>query len=224
MAIRVLLADDHALVRGGLRALLEAEEDIEVIGEAETAAGAVEMAGKMQPDLVVLDVNLPDGSGVDACRRIRDEWDNIQVVMLTAFADEQAFVDAVSAGALGFVLKRTKTSELLSAVRKAAAGETLLDAELKDQIFSRAHAGRDSDPLLAELSPQERKILSRIADGKTNREIAAEMYLAQKTVKNYVSNLLRKLQMNNRAEAAAYAARLEALRESDKSDRQADFR
>jgi DNA-binding NarL/FixJ family response regulator len=173
------------------------------------------MAGELQPDLVVLDVNLPDGSGVDACRRIRDEWSDIQVVMLTAFADEQAFVDAVSAGALGFVLKRTKASDLLSAVRKAAAGETLLDAELRDQIFTRAHAGRDSDPLLAELSPQERKILSRIADGKTNREIAGEMYLAQKTVKNYVSNLLRKLQMNNRAEAAAYVARLEALREPD---------
>ncbi|MDF1594851.1 MAG: response regulator transcription factor [Acidimicrobiia bacterium] len=215
MTIRVLLADDHALVRGGLRALLEAEPDIEVVAEAETAAGAVEMAGEVRPDLVVLDVNLPDGSGVDACRRIRAKWSDIQVVMLTAFADEQAFVDSVGAGALGFVLKRTRSSDLLAAVRKAAAGESLLDSELSDRIFSRAHAGRESDPLLAELSPQERKILSRIADGKTNREIAAEMYLAQKTVKNYVSNLLRKLQMNNRAEAAAYAARLEALRESD---------
>ena len=214
MAIRVLLADDHALVRGGLRALLEAESDIEVIAEASTAASAVETAGETQPDLVVLDVNLPDGSGVDACRQIRDKWDNIQVVMLTAFADEQAFVDAVTAGALGFVLKRTKASDLIEAVRKAAAGESLLDSELKDRIFSRAHTGRDSDPLLAELSPQERKILSRIADGKTNREIAAEMFLAQKTVKNYVSNLLRKLQMNNRAEAAAFAARLDALRET----------
>jgi len=210
-----MLADDHALVRGGLRALLEAEEDIEVVGEADTAAGAVELAGELQPDLVVLDVNLPDGSGVNACRQIRDQWSNVQVVMLTAFADEQAFVDAVTAGALGFVLKRTKSSDLISAVRKAAAGESLLDSELKDRIFSRAHSGRDSDPLLADLSPQERKILSRIADGKTNREIAAEMYLAQKTVKNYVSNLLRKLQMNNRAEAAAYAARLDALREAN---------
>ena len=215
MPVRVMLADDHALVRGGLRALLEAEEDIEVVGEADTAAGAVELAGELQPDLVVLDVNLPDGSGVNACRQIRDQWSNVQVVMLTAFADEQAFVDAVTAGALGFVLKRTKSSDLIAAVRKAAAGESLLDSELKDRIFSRAHAGRDSDPLLADLSPQERKILSRIADGKTNREIAAEMYLAQKTVKNYVSNLLRKLQMNNRAEAAAYAARLDALREAN---------
>ena len=213
MTIRVMLADDHALVRGGLRALFEAETDIEVVAEADTAAGAVEMAGKIRPDLVVLDVNLPDGSGVEACRQIRSKWDKIQVVMLTAFADEQAFVDAVSAGALGFVLKRTRSSDLVEAVRKAAAGETLFDSELKDRILSRAHAGRETDPLLAELSPQERKILSRIADGKTNREIAAEMYLAQKTVKNYVSNLLRKLQMNNRAEAAAYAARLDALKE-----------
>jgi DNA-binding NarL/FixJ family response regulator len=118
MAIRVLLADDHALVRGGLRALLEAEEGLEVVGEADTAEGAVEMAGELQPDLVVLDVNLPDGSGVDACRRIRDEWSDIQVVMLTAFADEQAFVDAVSAGALGFVLKRTKASDLLRPGRR----------------------------------------------------------------------------------------------------------
>ena len=213
MAIRVLLADDHALVRGGLRALLEAEEDIEVIAEADTVASAIEAAGEYQPDLVVLDVNLPDGSGVDACQQIRDKWNNIQVVMLTAFADEQAFVEAVSAGALGFVLKRTKASDLIAAVRKAASGESLFDSELKDRILSRVHVGRDSDPLLAELSPQERKILSKIADGKTNREIAAEMFLAQKTVKNYVSNLLRKLQMNNRAEAAAYAARLDALRD-----------
>lgn len=215
MPVRVMLADDHALVRGGLRALLEGEDDIKVVGEADTAAGAVELAGELQPDLVVLDVNLPDASGVTACREIRDRWSNVQVVMLTAFADEQAFVDAVTAGALGFVLKRTKSSDLISAVRKAAAGESLLDSELKDHIFSRSHSGRDSDPLLADLSPQERKILSRIADGKTNREIAAEMYLAQKTVKNYVSNLLRKLQMNNRAEAAAYAARLDALREAN---------
>lgn len=210
-----MLADDHALVRGGLRALLEAEDDIEVIGEAETAEGAVELALDLKPDLVILDVNLPDGSGVDACRRILGNSRGIQVVMLTAFADEQAFVDAVTAGALGFVLKRTKASDLLEAVRKAAAGESLLDQELKDRIFARAHSGRESDPLLADLSPQEKKILARIADGKTNREIAAEMFLAQKTVKNYVSNLLRKLQMNNRAEAAAYAARLEALREAD---------
>ncbi len=208
-----MLADDHALVRGGLRVLLEAEPDIEVIGEADSVAGAVAMAGELEPDLVILDVNLPDGSGIDACRQIRDARSETQVVMLTAFADEQAFVDAVTAGALGFVLKRTKSSELLSAVRQAAAGESLFDAELKDRLIARAQAGRSSDPLLAELSPQERKILARIADGKTNREIAAEMYLAQKTVKNYVSNLLRKLQMNNRAEAAAYAARLDALQE-----------
>ncbi len=210
-----MLADDHALVRGGLRVLLEAEPDIEVVGEAGSVAGAVQMAGELQPDLVILDVNLPDGSGIDACRQIRDARSETQVVMLTAFADEQAFVDAVTAGALGFVLKRTKSSDLLSAVRKAATGESLFDAELKDRLIARAQTGRSSDPLLADLSPQERKILARIADGKTNREIAAEMYLAQKTVKNYVSNLLRKLQMNNRAEAAAYAARLDALQEPE---------
>ncbi len=209
--LRVVLADDHDVVRAGLKALIESEGDIAVVGEAATVAGAIAAVADHRPDLAVLDVQMPDGSGVEACREIRSRYKKTQVLMLTAFADEQAFVAAVMAGAAGYLLKRIKGAELLDSVRRAAAGESLLDPELTERLRVRVEEADHGDPLLARLSPQERRVLDLIAQGYTNREIADEIFLAEKTVKNYVSNLLAKLEMSNRSEAAAYASRLAAM-------------
>ncbi len=209
--IRVVLVDDHEIVRRGLRELLEASSGFNVVGEAASVEEAVKVVGALQPDVAVLDVQMPDGSGVEACREIRSQWPDIHVLMLTAFADEQAFVAAVMAGASGYVLKRIDAKELVDSVRRAAAGESLLDRELTERLTAKAEASDQGDPLLSRLSPQELKVLHLIAAGHTNREIADEIFLAEKTVKNYVSNLLAKLEMSNRSEAAAYAARLAAM-------------
>ncbi|MFW2339739.1 MAG: response regulator transcription factor [Acidimicrobiia bacterium] len=213
--MRIVVVDDHEIVRQGLRALLEAEEDFSVVGEAGSVVEAVRRVGYESPDVVVMDVRLPDGSGVEACREIRSRWPSVKVLMLTSYADEEALMSAIVAGASGYVLKRIDSHDLVSNLRKVAAGESLLDGEMTDRLFRKLRGDEPDDPLLARLTPQERKILDHIAEGLTNREISEQMFLAEKTVKNYVSNLLAKLEMSRRSEAAAYAARLAARRDQD---------
>ncbi|HSR45672.1 MAG TPA: response regulator transcription factor [Acidimicrobiia bacterium] len=213
--MRIVVVDDHEIVRQGLKALLEAEEDFSVVGEAGSVAEAVRRVGYESPDVVVMDVRLPDGSGVEACREIRSRWPSVKVLMLTSYADEEALMSAIVAGASGYVLKRIDSHDLVNNLRRVAAGESLLDGEMTDRLFRKLRGDEPDDPLLARLTPQERKILDHIAEGLTNREISEEMFLAEKTVKNYVSNLLAKLEMSRRSEAAAYAARLSARRDQD---------
>jgi DNA-binding NarL/FixJ family response regulator len=213
--MRVLLVDDHEIVREGLQALIDSNDDMEVVGQAGTVEEAVRRVGFDDPDVVVLDVRLPDGSGVDACREIRDRFPDVKVLMLTSFADEEALLAAIMAGAAGYVLKRIKGRELVNSIRKVGNGESLLDPDMTERLFKRLRGDEPDDPILARLSPQERSILEHIAEGKTNRQIAEDMFLAEKTVKNYVSNLLAKMGMHRRSEAAAYMARITAQREDD---------
>lgn len=207
--MRVLLVDDHEVVRRGVKAVLDAEPDLEVVGEAGSAEEALRRVGFDSPDVVVLDVRLPDRSGIEACRDIRSHFPEVNVLMLTSFADEEALMAAILAGASGYLLKRIDTAALVDAVRRVGSGESLLDPDMVPKLFRRLRDGEPDDPLLAKLSDQERKILDLIAAGMTNREIAEHMFLAEKTVKNYVSNLLTKLGMSRRSEAAAYVARLQ---------------
>ncbi len=208
MAIRVFLLDDHEIVRRGLRELLEAEGDIEVVGEAGTAEEAVGRIPATRPDVAVLDVRLPDGSGVEVCRDVRSVRPELACIMLTSYADDEALFEAIMAGASGYVLKQVRGSELVDAIRHVAAGDSLLDPALTSKVLERLRKGADEDERLRGLTDQERKILGHLADGLTNRQIADEMFLAEKTVKNYVSNLLSKMGMSRRTEAAVYAARL----------------
>ena len=210
MSLRILLVDDHEIVRQGLKGLIDSEEDLEVVGEAGTVEDAIKRTGFDNPDVVILDVRLPDGSGVEACREIRDRFPGTNVMMLTSFADEEALMAAIMAGASGYVLKRIRGKQLIDDIRKVGRGESLLDPDMVGRLFDRLRTGGTTDPLLEKLSEQERKILTHIAEGMTNREIAQEMFLAEKTVKNYVSNMLTKMGMSRRTEAAAYMARLEA--------------
>ena len=210
--MKVVLVDDHEVVRQGLKALVNTQDDLEVVGEAGDVDNAIRQVGYHSPDVVVMDVRLPDGTGVEACREIRSRWPDVKVLMLTSYADEEALVSSIMAGASGYVLKRIDSQDLVDAVRRVGNGESLLDPNLTDRLFARIRGDEPDDPLLARLSPQERKILDLIAEGKTNRQIAEELFLAEKTVKNYVSNLLSKLEMSRRSEAAAYAARLQADR------------
>jgi DNA-binding NarL/FixJ family response regulator len=205
-----LLVDDHEVVRAGLKALIESQDDMSVVGEAGTAEEAVRRVGYDEPDVVILDVRLPDKSGVEACREIKERFSDVSVLMLTSFADEDALMAAILAGASGYVLKRVKTEDLVDDIRKVAAGESLLDPEMTDSLFQRIRGGSESDPLLDRLTNQERVIVAHIADGLTNKQIAEEMFLAEKTVKNYVSNVLAKMGMSRRSEAAAYVARAQA--------------
>ncbi|MEX2322993.1 MAG: response regulator transcription factor [Acidimicrobiia bacterium] len=211
-ALRIQLVDDHEVVRQGLKTLIEAEADLEVVGEAGTVDEAIRRVGFDTPDVVVLDVRLPDGTGIEACREIRARWPETRVLMLTSFADDEALFSSIMAGASGYVLKQIKGVDLLDSIRRVGRGESLLDAETTERAFIRLRGESGEDPLLARLSPQERKILDHIAEGMTNRQIADAMFLAEKTVKNYVSNLLAKMDMGRRSEAAAYAARLDAER------------
>jgi DNA-binding NarL/FixJ family response regulator len=212
--LRVLLVDDHEVVRAGIKALLDAQDDIVVIGEAGTAEEGIRRVGYDEPDVVVLDVRLPDSSGVEACREIRSRFPDVKVLMLTSFADEEAMMSAILAGASGYVLKRVKMTDLVDDIRKVGAGESLLDSDMTERLFERLRTGPQEDPILSRLSKQERTIVAHIADGLTNKQIADEMFLAEKTVKNYVSNLLAKMGMSRRSEAAAYVARLEGERET----------
>lgn len=210
--MKIVLVDDHEVVRQGLKVLIDGQDDLEVVGEAGDVENAVRQVGYHSPDVVVMDVRLPDGTGVEACREIRSRWPNVKVLMLTSYADEEALVSSIMAGASGYVLKRIDSEDLVDAVRRVGNGESLLDPNLTERLFARIRGDEPDDPLLARLSPQERKILDLIADGLTNRQIAESLFLAEKTVKNYVSNLLSKLEMSRRSEAAAYAARLQADR------------
>jgi two-component system response regulator DevR len=211
--LRILLVDDHEVVRAGIKAMLDSQEDMTVVGEAGTAEDAVRRVGYDEPDVVVLDVRLPDASGVEACRDIRSRFPDVKVLMLTSFADEEAMMSAILAGASGYVLKRVKGNDLVEDIRKVGAGESLLDNDMTERLFERLRSGPNEDPLLSRLSKQERTIVTHIADGLTNKQIADEMFLAEKTVKNYVSNLLAKMGMSRRSEAAAYVARLEGEQE-----------
>ncbi len=210
MLLKVLLVDDHEVVRAGLKSLIDSQKDMSVVGEAGTVAEGVRRVGFDEPDVVVLDVRLPDGSGVEACREIRERFPEVKVLMLTSFADEEALMAAILAGASGYVLKRIRTEELVRDIRRVGAGESLLDPEMTDRLFQRLRTGSSEDPLLGKLTKQERTIVDHIAAGLTNKQIAEEMFLAEKTVKNYVSNVLAKMGMSRRSEAAAYVARTQA--------------
>ncbi len=203
---KVFLLDDHEVVRRGLRELFESEDDLTVVGEAATAQEALARVPSSNPDVAVLDVRLPDGDGVEVCRDLRSAMPELKCLMLTSFADDEALFSAILAGASGYVLKQIRGSDLVSAVRRVAAGESLLDPSLTRQVMERLRGENVEDERLARLTTQERKILELIADGKTNRQIADELYLAEKTVKNYVSNLLSKMGFARRTEAAVYAA------------------
>jgi two-component system, NarL family, response regulator DevR len=200
--ITVFLVDDHELARRGIAGLLEAESDIEVIGEAGTAAQARSRILATRPDVAVLDVRLPDGSGIDVCREIRSKDPTIQCLMLTAYDDDEAIYAAVIAGAAGYVLKDIRGAGLVESVRKVAAGRSLLDPALTAKVVERMRGGAKGDPRLASLSARERQIMALIADGLTNREIGLRLSLAEKTVKNYVSGLLSKLGLQRRTQAA----------------------
>ncbi len=212
MTTRVFLLDDHEVVRQGLRSMIDLEEDLEVCGEAGTAEEAVRRIPPTRPDVAVLDVRLPDGDGVEVCRDIRSSHPEIRCIMLTSFADDEAVLASIMAGASAYVLKQIRGGDLLDAIRRVASGESLLDPAVTARVLERLRVGEQEDEGLAQLSGQERRILDLIAEGYTNRQIAEEIHLAEKTVKNYVSNLLAKLGMSRRAEAAAYAARLEERR------------
>jgi len=208
VSIRVFLLDDHEIVRRGLRLLLDAEDDIEVVGEAGTAEEAVGRIPVTNPDVAVLDVRLADGTGIDVCREVRSVRPNIACIMLTSYADDEVVFESILAGAAGYVLKQVKGGDLIDAVRRVAAGQSLLDPNVTARALERLRHGPDEDERLRGLTDQQRKILELLADGRSNRDIAAELFLAEKTVKNYVSNLLRTLGMSRRTEAAVYAARL----------------
>lgn len=208
VTIRVFLVDDHEVVRRGVRDLLEAQDDLQVVGEAGTVEEAVGRIPATRPDVALLDVRLPDGDGVELCREIRSRHPEIQALMLTSFDDDEALFNAMMAGAGGYVLKQIKGSELVENVRKVAAGQSTLDPNLTTKLLERLRRQNDEDEEIARLTDQERRILELLAEGLTNRQIADRMILAEKTVKNYVSNLLAKLGMQRRTEAAVYAARL----------------
>ncbi|MEU8246648.1 response regulator transcription factor [Nonomuraea sp. NPDC048916] len=210
--IRVFLLDDHEVVRRGVAALLGSEDDIEVIGEAGTAESAIARIPALKPDVAVLDVRLPDGNGVDVCREARSRLPGLACLMLTSFADDDALFDAVMAGASGYVLKQIHGSDLVGAVRTVASGQSLLDPQTTAAMLQRLRDQAARQDPLAALSDQERHILDLIGEGMTNRQIGERLFLAEKTVKNYVSNLLAKLNMQRRTQAAALSARLRADR------------
>ncbi|MCE0764454.1 response regulator transcription factor [Pseudonocardia kujensis] len=207
MTISVFLLDDHEIVRRGIAQLLETEDDIEVVGEAGTAAQALARIPATRPDVAILDVRLPDGEGITVCRDIRSTLNPPPAcLMLTSYSDDEALFGAIMAGAAGYLLKQVAGTDLIGAVRTVAAGGSLLDPKATALVLERLrHGSEPDDPRYEGLSPQERRILDLIADGLTNRQIGAELYLAEKTVKNYVSSLLHKLGFSRRTEAAVYA-------------------
>src|SRR6476661_7323764 len=209
MAVRIFLLDDHEDVRRGVREVLEVEADLEVVGEARTAEEARARLPSASPDVAIIDMRLPDGNGVEVCREVRSRNPEVQCVVLTSFADDEALFDSIMAGAAGYLLKQIKGTDLVDAIRRVASGQSLLDPNVTARVLERLRKGPAEDERLARLTDQERKILDLIAEGLTNRQIGERMFLAEKTVKNYVSNLLAKLGMERRTEAAVFAARLE---------------
>jgi DNA-binding NarL/FixJ family response regulator len=206
--IKVFLMDDHEIVRMGVRELLEAEPDIRVVGEAGTAASALARIPALRPDVAVLDMRLPDGDGVDVCREIRSRMPEVACLILTSFGDDEALFNAVMAGAAGYVLKQIRGSDLVGAVRTVASGQSMLDPQAAGRLMARLREQPKKDDRLAGLSPQERRILELIGEGLTNRQIGERMFLAEKTVKNYVSALFSKLGLERRTQAAAFAVRV----------------
>jgi two-component system response regulator DevR len=207
--IRVFLLDDHEVVRRGLVALLEATGEIEVVGESGSALEAARRIPAFRPDVAVLDARLPDGSGIDVCREVRSADPGIKALILTSYQDDEALFSAIMAGAAGYVLKQIKGTDLVDAIRRVAAGQSLLDPAVTQQVLERIRHGADSEPEeLKGLTAQERRILELIAEGMTNRQIGEELFLAEKTVKNYVSSLLAKLGLERRTQAAILATKL----------------
>jgi two-component system, NarL family, response regulator DevR len=207
--LRLLVVDDHEVVRQGLVAMLARRPNFQVVAEAGTVAESLEMARRFRPDLVVMDVRLPDGSGIEACREIRDEHPDTRVVMLTSYPDEEAVFSAIIAGASGYLLKQVRGRDLVAALEAVGRGESLLDPAVTEKVLERVrrvatHGATDD---LAQLTSQEQRILLLVAEGQTNREIAAEVFLSDKTVKNYVSSILSKLNLQRRAQAAAFVAK-----------------
>jgi two-component system response regulator DevR len=215
VTIKAFLLDDHEVVRRGVRELLEGESrgEIAVVGEAGTAEEALRRLPAVRPDVAILDVRLPDGNGVEVCREIRSRHPEIHCLMLTSFADDEALFDAIMAGAAGYVLKQVRGSDLVDSVRRVAAGQSLLDPTVTAKVLDRLRSGAHEEPGVEQLTEQERRILDLLAEGLTNRQIGERLYLAEKTVKNYVSNLLMKLGMHRRTEAAVYAARMAERRD-----------
>jgi DNA-binding NarL/FixJ family response regulator len=207
--LRLLVVDDHEVVRQGLVALLDRRPEFQVVSEAGTVAEAIEQARRFQPDLVIMDVRLPDGSGIEACREIRSELPSTRIVMLTSYPDEEAVLSAIVAGASGYLLKQVRARDLVAALEAVGRGESLLDPAVTEKVLERVRriaTGGYQDELAA-LTAQEQKILLLVAEGKTNKEIAAEVFLSDKTVKNYVSSILSKLNLERRAQAAAFVAK-----------------
>jgi DNA-binding NarL/FixJ family response regulator len=207
--LRILVVDDHEVVRQGLSALLDRRDEFQVVAEAGSLSEALAATRRFVPDLVVMDVRLPDGSGIEACREIRSEYPDIKVVMLTSYPDEEAVLSAIIAGASGYLLKQVRGRDLVAALEAVGRGDSLLDPAVTERVLERVRrvaSGGERDDL-ADLTAQERKILMLVADGKTNKEIAAEVFLSDKTVKNYVSSILAKLNLQRRAQAAAFVAR-----------------
>ena len=206
--IRVLIVDDHEVVREGLRALLRRRPNLVMVGEADSVASAIEEAKRTEPDVVIMDVRLPDGSGVEACREIRSLRPETKVLMLTSYADNEAVFASIMAGATGYLLKQTRSQALVDAIERAMRGESLLDPAVTQRVLEQVRQGSTrKDDELSLLSEQERNILDLIAEGKTNKEIAQDVFLSDKTVKNYVSSILSKLNLRRRSEAAAFIAR-----------------
>ncbi len=208
-ALRLLIVDDHEVVRQGLVAVLSRHEGFQVVAEAGTVAESIAAARRFEPDLVVMDVRLPDGSGIEACREIRTELPATRVVMLTSYPDEEAVLSAILAGASGYLLKQIRGRDLVTALEAIGRGESLLDPAVTERVLERVRriANGEAKDELSDLTSQERKILRLVADGKTNKEIAAEVFLSDKTVKNYVSSILSKLNLQRRAQAAAFVAK-----------------
>jgi DNA-binding NarL/FixJ family response regulator len=207
MPIRVFLMDDHEIVRRGLADLIGLEDDLEVVGEAGTAAEALIRIPATRPDVAVLDVRLPDGSGVEVCREVRDSQPDVRCLMLTSYSDDEALFNAIMAGASGYVLKEIRGNDLVEAIRQVAAGRSLLDPVATQRVMDRLRQGGKHDDRVDALTDQERRILELIGEGLTNRQIGERMHLAEKTIKNYVSSLLAKMGMERRTQVAAFVAR-----------------
>lgn len=204
-----MVVDDHDVVRMGLKAFIDAESDLEVVCEASSGTKAIPLARIHKPDVVIMDVRMPDGGGVDACRELRNENPQTQVIMLTSYSDDDALFSSIMAGAAGYLLKQTPAPELVASIRRVGAGQALLDPAVTMRVLERVRAARvePRDSKLSHLSPTEERILEKVAEGLTNRQIAAQVHLSEKTVKNYVSSILRKLEVTRRAEAASYITR-----------------
>jgi two-component system, NarL family, response regulator DevR len=208
--LRLLVVDDHEVVRQGLVALLERREAFQVVAEAGTVAESIEQARRHRPDIVIMDVRLPDGSGIEACRAIRAELPETRVVMLTSYPDEEAVLSAIVAGASGYLLKQIRGRDLVAALETVGHGGSLLDPAVTERVLDRIRriaTGASETDEMSQLTSQERKILLLVAEGKTNKEIASEIFLSDKTVKNYVSSILAKLNLERRAQAAAFVAK-----------------